>query len=94
MRVIGGPPATSETLYVLRYAADLLDVTTCWYYLGAYHFRLGQTWSVAITPESAGRLRVDTCRLTISRDTRWCRCCDLRRLRNLILDAADVTAHH
>lgn len=89
MRVLGGPPTSHETLYVLRYVADVLEVTLCWYYRGSYHFQLQDDWSVSLTPESAERFRVDLCRLTIPRHTRWCRCRDLRRMRNLVLDAAD-----
>lgn len=45
-------------------AARQLDIWECYAHEGRYHFALGGGWSLAISAESAGRICVETCRLT------------------------------
>jgi len=88
VKFIGGNP-DAVTLDVLRYVGNLLGQDVCWFLRGAFHFKLGNEWTVALSPESAGRFRVDTCHLTASRATKWCRATDRSRLDLLIREAAD-----
>lgn len=90
MRFIGANP-DGVTLDVLRYVGNLLGQDVCWFLRGAFHFKLGNEWTVAISPESAGRFRVDTCHLTAARATKWCRAADRSRLESLIREAADTS---
>lgn len=76
----------------LRFVADLLGVTMCWYHRGSFHFCTeGPGGTVAITPESAGRYRVDRCHLTVASDTTWTAATDRARLASLVRDAAETT---
>jgi hypothetical protein len=75
----------------LGVAADVLGVDVCWFYRGGFHFRLYGDWTVSITPETAGRLRVETWCLLRLRDTRWCRSGDPERLADLVKEAEAAT---
>lgn len=76
----------------LRYVGDLLGVNVCWYYRGAFHFALPDAgWTVAITPDSADRFRVQSCYLSIARATKWVRVSDRARLASLVRDAEEMT---
>lgn len=68
----------------LRAVGDFCGVDECWYYRGAFHFRLKSEWTVAVKPESADRMRLDTCHLTVPADRTWCRVNDLDRLTYLL----------
>lgn len=71
---------------------DMLDVAVCWYYRRAFHFRLPASgWTLVITPESAGRLRVAPCHLSRPFDTKWVHVADRARLASLVRDAEEVT---
>jgi hypothetical protein len=77
-------------LDALHVAADVLGVDVCWYYCGGFHFRLTDSWTVSITPETAGRLRVETwCRLR-RRDRKWARSDDRHRIAYLVREALDT----
>jgi hypothetical protein len=77
----------------LRFVGELLGVKVCWYYDRAFHFRLpdGGGWTVAITPDSAGRLRVEPCYLSRPRATKWAHVSDRARLASLVRDAETLT---
>jgi hypothetical protein len=68
----------------LDVAADVLEAEICWYYRGDFHFHLGDEWTVSITPETAGRLRVETWHRLRLRDRRWARVEDHARLVELV----------
>lgn len=62
-------PDSDATWDVLRRVGELLNRDVCWSYLRAYHFQLEQDgWTLAVTPESAGRFRLELCRWTVPRD--------------------------
>lgn len=50
-------------LDALLVAARALDIWTCYFHRGSFHFSLGGGYSIALSSESAGRVRVETCRL-------------------------------
>jgi hypothetical protein len=53
-----------------------------------FYFPLdGGAWSVAISPDSAGRFRVDVCTGVRIRATMWVRAGDRDRLADLVLSA-------
>jgi len=78
----------SEIRDALDVAADVLGVDVCWFYRGGFHFRLYGDWTVSITPETAGRLRIETWSLLRLRDTRWCGAGDETRLAQLVKEAS------
>lgn len=93
MRVIGNHDATDDTLDLLRFVADIVAVNCCWYYRGSYHFAINDRWTVAITPQSAQRFRVQTCHLTLPHGrTYWARAADRNRLASLVRDAIDTVS--
>lgn len=71
----------------LEVAADVLVAEICWHYCGDFHFQLGNEWSVSITPETAGRLRVTTWYRLRPRDRKWTRSDDRNRIAQLVSDA-------
>lgn len=81
------PPVTLDAL---RVAADVLGVDCCWYYRGDFHFRLRDEWTVSITPETAGRLRVETWAALRRRDRKWAKSDDHNRIAYLVRDALDT----
>lgn len=66
-----------------------LGTGRCWFYRGAFHFALDADWTVAVTPDSLGRVRVDTCHLGVVRDTKWCRDNDTSRLVSIVCESRD-----
>lgn len=60
------------------------------YRMGRIHFSLGGSgWSIALSPESAGRIRVEACRQWRPVDTRWCLAQDLDRLAEVVRSITD-----
>lgn len=78
----------SELGDALRFVGGLLGEKVCWFYRGSFHFTVNGDYTVSITPESAGRLRVSSCFLTIPRDTKWTTATDRARLALLVREAA------
>lgn len=89
MHVTATVPSTTEMLTALRFVADFLGVDRCWYHNGRFHFRVAVDRTVAITPESARRLRVETCWRTVPRGRTWTRIEDRDRLAELVRGAVD-----
>jgi hypothetical protein len=87
LRIVNSPRVEKEIEDALQVVADELEVTMCWYYRGDFHFRLSGDWTVSITPESAGRLRVETWMELLPRDRKWARSGDSNRLRHLVRNA-------
>lgn len=91
MRCVGDTPTNGVTLDVLRTIGDLLGQEVCWFLGGAYHFALAGDWTISLTPDSAGRYRIDRCHLGMSLGTKWCRADDQERLAFLVREAAEMT---
>lgn len=65
-------PTPAQTIAALMRVADLLGQDICWLYEGAFHFRLpADGLTIALTPESASRFRLESCALTVPRSTVW-----------------------
>lgn len=71
----------------------MLGESVCWLYDGSYHFRLPlEGWTLAITPESAHRFRVEACRGTVPAATVWVGEDDLARLGAIVHELRDRAA--
>lgn len=64
----------------LQIIGDVLDRRVCWIYQRRYHFCLGNGWTIAVMPESADRLRIETCHWSRPAATLWSRARDHDRL--------------
>jgi hypothetical protein len=87
--VIGNREPERDVQAALEAVAVVLGVDSCWYYRGDFHFCLGEEWTVSLSPETAGRLRIETWRRLRLRDRRWARVDDRARLMELVRDARD-----
>lgn len=70
-------------------AGHALGIMRVWCHNRRFHFRLDHGWSVALSADTADRIRVDLCRWTEPRDTKWVRADDRATLRRAVLEAAE-----
>jgi hypothetical protein len=82
------PPAPDRTLGTLERIGDLLGLSICWVWRRGYYFALGDGWTISITPESAGRFRVELSQFLVPRSTLWALAADEDRLAGVVLDLA------
>lgn len=80
-------PPLVEAVYA---AADALDLWECYAHEGRYHFSLGGGWSIALSEDSADRIRVEACRLTRPVTTMWTFCSSSDRLAGLVRKMSTV----
>lgn len=66
-----GPPSGTDTYSALQRIAGVLGMHSCWLYQRRYHFTVGAGWTIALSPDSAGRFRLDTCRHTRTVSSLW-----------------------
>lgn len=71
LRIFGRQPETQEVADGLMVAAEALEKDVCYALDGRYHFLVEGPWSIAVSPDSAGRLRLESCRLSIPRGVMW-----------------------
>lgn len=90
LTVLSKQEPAEELWDALQVVSDVLDVSICWYFRGGFHFRLHGDWTVSVTPETAGRIRVETWSLLRLRDRKWAKVDDARRLTHLVLSASDT----
>lgn len=90
LTVVNSPDFAAEIHDALVVAADALGVDICWYYRGDFHFVLSDEWTVSLTPESAGRLSVETWQALRLRDRKWARSGDCKRIRALVRVALET----
>lgn len=83
-------PTSDATWAAVRTVSRHLGTAVAWYHRGRFHFIVGDDWTVALSPDSAGRLRVDGCHLTVPRATRWVAATDLGRLTEVVDELASV----
>lgn len=82
-------PSDKSLLDTLRFVGGLLGTDAAWSFAGRFYFPLDGRWAVAISPESAGRFRVDVCTGVRPRATMWVLAGDADRLADLVLSARD-----
>lgn len=64
-------PTKAQTYTAAVAVADALEQRIAFVYRGAFHFRLGDGWTLALSSEDAGRFRLDACRWTDPVSTLW-----------------------
>jgi hypothetical protein len=69
--IIRGRRPESSLVEAIYTAAAVLDKWECYLHEGRYHFSLGGGYSVALSLDSAERIRVELCRLTRPVATMW-----------------------
>lgn len=81
-------PTGKQTWDTLVWLGELFGTKTCWLHEGSFHFKVpgDDELTIALTPESAGRFRVEGCRLTVPCATVWTPVDDRARLAAVILD--------
>lgn len=84
------PPDADATWRALRLLSRVLDTTICWHYQGAYHFKLEDGWTLALSPQSAGRFRLEACKWTRPVSTLYAFEGDDDRLASAALDLEDM----
>lgn len=89
--IIRGLVPTGELVDSIYLAADVLGIWECYALDGRYHFTLGGGWSLALAADSAGRIRVETCRLTRPVSTMWTLARRRDRLAGLIRRMSKVS---
>lgn len=88
----GSWPDTEDLADALYVAADALDVNTCYAVDGRFHFTLGAGWSIALSSDSADRIRIETCLRSTPRSTMWCMVASHARLAGLVVRMANQVA--
>lgn len=82
-------PSSPRVFRALVAVADVLGERFAYGHEGAYHFTLGvDGWTIALTPESADRFRIEACLYGVSRSTLWSFSDDLDRLAAVVADLA------
>lgn len=76
-----------DAIYV---AAEELDEWICYAHEGRFHFSLGGGWSLALSADSADRIRIDSCRLTRPVSTMWTPAHHRDRLAGLVRKMSTV----
>jgi hypothetical protein len=84
LTISGRRPSSDEMLDALLVAARTLGIWTCYHHQGSFHFALGSGYSIALSSESAGRIRVETCRLCLPVSRMWVRADAHERLAGLV----------
>jgi hypothetical protein len=81
-------PTLRELASALRFTAQLLDADYADYcFEGRFRFDLDGDWSLVISPDDAGRFRIEACLRSRVRCTLWCASQDRARLERLVLSA-------
>lgn len=64
-------PTPAETYSALQRIASVFGLNTCWLFQCRYHFSVGAGWTIALSDDSAGRFRLDTCHHTRTVTSAW-----------------------
>jgi hypothetical protein len=76
-------PTDRQTVAALRTVADALGETCAYAYDGRFWFVVSDVWSLTLSPDDAGRFRLDACYGRTRVASLWCRAEDHRRLADL-----------
>lgn len=83
------PPTDEEVYLTLVRVGALLGFRRVYHLHGRYHFAFGDGWSLAVSPESAGRFRIDACRDAVPVGTLWSFADDSGRLGGVVQRVAE-----
>jgi hypothetical protein len=78
-------PTDRELVAALRSIAEALDEPIAYVHEGLFHWPFGNGWSLAVSPDSACRIRLDACFGTAARATLWSEASDRVRLADLAI---------
>ena len=78
-------PSPEKMYDALCRVGQLLDQPRCWLHERRYHFVVAEGWSIALSAESAGRLRLDVCRYVRTVTTLWVLAGEDERLAGCVL---------
>jgi len=81
-------PSEARVFQALVAVANALGERYAYWHQGSYHFTVGDGWTVALTPESADRFRIDGCLFGVARSTLWNFSDDLDRLAAVVVGLA------
>lgn len=76
-------PTDRQTVEALRTVGAALGATCAYAYDGAFWFVVSDVWSLTVSPDDAGRFRLDACYGRTIVASLWCRAEDHRRLADL-----------
>lgn len=54
-------PTDRDTIAALRFVGECMGTGTTWQHAGRFYFPVDDRWSLAVSPHSAGRFRVEAC---------------------------------
>jgi hypothetical protein len=89
LQILGKPPGTQEFADALMVAAGTLEKDTCYSFDGRFHFSIGSGWTIALSSDSADRMRVESCRLSAPKQAMWVLAENHDRLANLVVKMLD-----
>lgn len=87
-----GQPNIREIVEALRLVGATLDAGAAYWLDGRFHFTLDGDWTLAISPDSAGRFRLDCCHLSRPCASLWVLARDRTRLERLVRSASAEAA--
>jgi hypothetical protein len=82
--VIKGVPPAGVLVDAIYVAAETLGIWEVFVLDGRYHFPVGSGWSVALSADSANRIRVEACWLTRPEARMWTFAHRMDRLAGLV----------
>lgn len=86
-------PSIQQLIRAVRRAAILLDAGSATYcFDGRFRLALAGDWSLVISADSAGRLRLEACLSGRVKATMWCLASDTRRFVELVGAASEEAA--
>lgn len=83
-------PSDARTFQALVLVASILGHRYAYWHRGRYHFTIDDEWSVAVSPESGDRFRVEACRYTVPVGRVWSLAGDADRLAGLVIDTKEA----
>ncbi len=83
-------PSDAKVFQALVLVAGLLGHRYTYFHRGRYHFAIDDEWSVAVSPESGNRFRVEACRYTVPVGRVWALAENPERLAGLVINTKDA----
>lgn len=77
-------PSDRETVSVLRYVGRCMGAPCLYTIGGLFYFPVGGRWSLSVSPDDAGRFRLQACDGGRPVATMWCLGADRDRLADLV----------
>lgn len=73
-------PTRAQMASALRIVGRAMERPVAWEHEGRFHFSLDGGWTLALSRESAGRVRIEACQSGVARATVWSSVEDYERL--------------